>query len=47
MGPPPVPHFPTSPGLTVGDNTGVGVGPGMDILYILHFSTLLLGSALC
>ncbi|PGH31353.1 hypothetical protein GX50_05892 [[Emmonsia] crescens] len=28
MGPPPVPHFPTSPGLTVGDNTGVGVGPG-------------------
>ncbi|OJD17845.1 hypothetical protein AJ78_02086 [Emergomyces pasteurianus Ep9510] len=28
MGPPPVPHFPTSPGLTVGDNTGVGIGPG-------------------
>ncbi|EEH03110.1 conserved hypothetical protein [Histoplasma capsulatum G186AR] len=28
MGPPPVPHFPTSPGLASGDNTGVGVGPG-------------------
>ncbi|OAX85205.1 hypothetical protein ACJ72_00434 [Emergomyces africanus] len=28
MGPPPVPHIPTSPGFTVGDNTGVGIGPG-------------------
>ncbi|OAT11543.1 hypothetical protein BDBG_07008 [Blastomyces gilchristii SLH14081] len=28
MGPPPVPHIPTSPGLTAGDNAGVGIGPG-------------------
>ncbi|KAK2800266.1 hypothetical protein FQN51_006174 [Onygenales sp. PD_10] len=34
MGPPPVPHYPTSPSLGVampasaGDNTGVGIGPG-------------------
>ncbi|EEH44132.1 uncharacterized protein PADG_00421 [Paracoccidioides brasiliensis Pb18] len=28
MGPPPIPHFPTSPSVPVGDNTGVGMGPG-------------------
>ncbi|OJD11779.1 hypothetical protein ACJ73_09471 [Blastomyces percursus] len=28
MGPPPVPHIPTSSGLTAGDNAGVGIGPG-------------------
>ncbi|PGG96540.1 hypothetical protein GX51_07773 [Blastomyces parvus] len=28
MGPPPVPHIPTSPGLAAGDNAGVGMGPG-------------------